>query len=278
MVSIFLNHWRDSLLPFCKNVNLHQAEHDGYYQIVYDDDTKRLRYQIRSKATNLLKRNMRMEDPNIIEISKRRKYFNSDEDQIIRAKVAEKGEKCWDELGSILNRNQKQIRERYNHYLKKPLKEDIWSFEEDQIIMFLMQGSLRGKWFQMESYLPGRNQVQIKNRWKRFLYLKEHPIQPAHFDIEPSVLFDHFQQQSTVQHFQVPNFISAQIRKNIIQPSLVLFYEGGQIPSDYSSEDPIVSDNHEDQFQRKYEMKDNHSLQYESTATFLISINGNKSN
>jgi hypothetical protein len=56
-----------------------------------------------------------------VDLSKKKRRFAQIEDQIILNKVAGNGPHCWKELGQMLNRNPKQIRDRYNHYLKNSL-------------------------------------------------------------------------------------------------------------------------------------------------------------
>jgi hypothetical protein len=97
--------------------------------------------------------------------SRKRFHFTEIEDRLIKETVTAKGSNCWKELEIILNRSSKQIRDRYNHYLKKPVRIESWSLEEDQLLINLMKGELKQKWFNLEKHFKGRNQIQIKNRW-----------------------------------------------------------------------------------------------------------------
>jgi hypothetical protein len=108
--------------------------------------------------------------------SEKRKHFTENEDQIIKKKVAEKGPNCWKKLGFLLNRNPKQIRDRYNHYLKEPLSKESWSPEEDLLLINLMKGLVKNKWSDLEKILKNRNQIQIKNRWRQLSYHQQNHL------------------------------------------------------------------------------------------------------
>jgi hypothetical protein len=97
----------------------------------------------------------------------KRKRFTEKDDLLIKDTVAKKGGKSWDELGSILNRDPKQVRDRYNRYLKEPISYDSWSNEENVKLDCLMSQGYSGQWVKMENFFPGRNQIQIKNQWKK---------------------------------------------------------------------------------------------------------------
>jgi hypothetical protein len=98
---------------------------------------------------------------------KKRKRFTQDEDEFIKIVVNVKGKNCWIKLGEILNRDPKQVRDRYNNYLKEDLNKGPWSIEENEKLMQLQNGNLKNKWSKMEEFFPGRNQVQIKNQWNK---------------------------------------------------------------------------------------------------------------
>jgi hypothetical protein len=110
-------------------------------------------------------------------ISSSRRSFTDEEDRIIKSNVAEKGTNCWNELGIILNRNPKQIRDRYNHHLKEQISDDLWSEEENQLLRDLMESEYSVKWSKMEKFFNGRNQNQIKNQWKKLLFDQKHSVQ-----------------------------------------------------------------------------------------------------
>jgi hypothetical protein len=115
---------------------------------------------------------------------KKRIRFSEREDHLIKMFVAENGITSWNELGKILSRNPKQIRDRYNHYLKETLINCAWSIEEDQLLLILMNGTLRGKWHYLEKYLRGRNQIQIKNRWRKLSFQQSIQFPHHHFNSE----------------------------------------------------------------------------------------------
>ena len=64
-----------------------------------------------------------------------------------------------------MNRKPRQVKERYNGYLRPDLKtNEPWTAEEDKQIEELVQKNGR-KWIEMEKLLPGRSNVMIKNRY-----------------------------------------------------------------------------------------------------------------
>jgi hypothetical protein len=132
--------------------------------------------------------------------SQQRNRFTEIEDQLIKDTFSEMGSKCWKELGILLKRKPKQIRDRYNHYLKEPLITDRWSTEEDQLLTNLMKGELKGKWVLMEQFLKGRNQIQIKNRWRKLCSSQENQFQPDNLNSNSKL--------SSQSKFYPPDFLS----------------------------------------------------------------------
>jgi hypothetical protein len=144
-------------------------------------------------------------------VSSKRKHFTEQEDHIIKFAFAEKGKECWKELGSILKRDPKQVRDRYNHSLKEPLSNDAWSREESQKLRCLMSGEYQGKWAQMEKFFPGRNQIQIKNHWRK---LNSHGSIPKQPTLKPF----QFNQQLQIETREPSTFSSQQLQRKSIQP------------------------------------------------------------
>ena len=98
-----------------------------------------------------------------VETGKRK--FTMEEDAIILSMVEQKGTKSWKEIAASLNnRTARQCRERWKHYLSQQIKQEPWSAEEDAILdsKFKEFGS---KWSIIAQSLPGRTDVNIKNRW-----------------------------------------------------------------------------------------------------------------
>lgn len=96
-----------------------------------------------------------------------RNKFSPEEDQKLRELVQKHGEHSWNLISSLMeNRNQRQCRERWKHYLSCDLKESIkpWTKDEDMIIM-TKYNELGAKWTKIAKELPGRSDLQVKNRY-----------------------------------------------------------------------------------------------------------------
>jgi hypothetical protein len=106
--------------------------------------------------------------------TKNKKHFNPEEDQIIRDMVAGKGPNCWNEIAGILNRTPQSIRNRYNLFLNRSSSKEQWSIEEDNSLIYLSNGPFYRKWAKLESFFPGRTQIQIKNRYNLLIRRLSH--------------------------------------------------------------------------------------------------------
>lgn len=70
----------------------------------------------------------------------------------------------WKRIGDQMGKTPRQCRERYKHYLCPGLKRDPWTQAEDELLT--KQVSLIGcRWVKICEYFPGRNDVNLKNRW-----------------------------------------------------------------------------------------------------------------
>ena len=76
----------------------------------------------------------------------------------------------------LKDRNTRQCRERWKHYLMSN-KEEKWSEAEDYILMEKID--LFGKkWTKISSFLPGRTDINVKNRYYTLLNSKNQPSNP----------------------------------------------------------------------------------------------------
>lgn len=102
-----------------------------------------------------------------------RAKFLPHEDSQLRALVAEFGEDQWRKVASRMpNRNVRQCRERWKHYICSNMAKEPWKPEEDEIL-FRMVNEMGFKWTKISKFLPGRTDIQVKSRWfKNFHHMR----------------------------------------------------------------------------------------------------------
>jgi hypothetical protein len=102
-----------------------------------------------------------------------KRKFTKFEDRIILEMVEGLGRRDWGAIAERLgSRSARQCRERWKHYLKPSIKNSEWSGEEDAILEreYAVHGP---KWSIISSVLPGRTEVNVKNRWARLCRQKK---------------------------------------------------------------------------------------------------------
>ncbi|OHT05741.1 Myb-like DNA-binding domain containing protein [Tritrichomonas foetus] len=113
-------------------------------------------YMMQMKASNNMKRK-----------------FSEKEDQIILQMVEHFGIHSWNKISEALGtRTPRQCRERWRHYLKPVIKPTSWTQEEDQLLEMKFN-ELGPKWSIIAPFLPGRTEVNVKNRWTRICRIRK---------------------------------------------------------------------------------------------------------
>lgn len=95
--------------------------------------------------------------------TKRNPWQPEEDDQVIDL-VAKYGQ-SWALIASLMkDRSGKQIRDRYLNKLKPDINKSEWATSEDELLMKLCK-QIGHKWSRIATYLPGRTEGQVKNRF-----------------------------------------------------------------------------------------------------------------
>ncbi|KAI9909738.1 hypothetical protein PsorP6_010214 [Peronosclerospora sorghi] len=97
------------------------------------------------------------------------KRWTKGQDTALRESVRIHGEKNWKAIAELVpGRNHAQCLQRWRKVLKPGLVKGHWSFEEDQVLEYLVtQGC--NNWGQIAERIPGRTPKQCRERWKNHL-------------------------------------------------------------------------------------------------------------
>ena len=112
--------------------------------------------------------------------STRKNQFTKSEDALIRKLVAEWGKRDGSIIAATqLQRTPREVRDRYEYYLRPGLIFDSWSEEEDTKLRAKVE-EYGTKWVHISRFFPGRSTVSLKNRWK---YIKKHSCPTENIDV-----------------------------------------------------------------------------------------------
>ena len=91
--------------------------------------------------------------------------FTHAEDQVLKELVKADGPNDWNAISShFVNRNARQVKERWEYYLSPNVNNGPWSPEEDAILI-QKYNELGSKWTVISKCLKGRTNTCCKNRW-----------------------------------------------------------------------------------------------------------------
>jgi hypothetical protein len=94
-----------------------------------------------------------------------RRKFSPEEDDVLRALVSEHGIGDWSLIAAkMLDRDARQCKERWFHYLTPCLNQKPWTHTED-ILLEAKVAEFGNRWKYFEFFFPGRSDVSIKNRY-----------------------------------------------------------------------------------------------------------------
>ncbi|XP_065860693.1 transcription factor MYB98-like [Euphorbia lathyris] len=91
--------------------------------------------------------------------------WSIEEDRLLSLLVEKYGVTKWSEVAQMVpGRNRKQCRERCNNHLRRNIKKDAWTEEEDKVLIQAHK-EVGNKWAEIEKRLPKRTENSIKNHW-----------------------------------------------------------------------------------------------------------------
>ena len=121
-----------------------------------------LNLEIVDRMIELEKENQSIEKKNRKNYSKR--LFTNEEDEKLKILIQQYGDD-WKKISKEMkDRNIRQCKERYLHYLSPNIKRSEWSSKEDFSLIKLIDEHGK-KWKIFEKHFPGRTEIDIRNRF-----------------------------------------------------------------------------------------------------------------
>lgn len=111
--------------------------------------------------------------------------FTPEEDERLKSLVMLHGTNSWTFISHLMGtRNRRQCRERWKNYLNPELRNEPWTFEEDQLLVD-KYAQFGPKWNKLAKFFTNRSDNSIRNRWQLMLRQWERQHNPSHFNQEP---------------------------------------------------------------------------------------------
>lgn len=103
----------------------------------------------------------------------RKGTWTSEEDALLIKLVYELKKRNWGDVAALIEgRTAKQCRERWCYNLDPSINKNVWTPEEDQILI-KSQSELGNRWAHIASLLPGRTENAVKTRFKSIMRAKK---------------------------------------------------------------------------------------------------------
>ena len=94
-----------------------------------------------------------------------RNKFTMTEDKLLKELVERYGTNSWGKIAEIIpNRNSRQCHDRWVNYLSPNINKNPWTEEEEMLLLSTIE-QIGLHWVKIAKKLPGRTDIQIKNRW-----------------------------------------------------------------------------------------------------------------
>lgn len=120
---------------------------------------------------------------------KRQPWQPYEDEQVLE--LVNKHGQSWALIASMMEgRTGKQIRDRFLNKLRPDIKNDEWTKEEDKLLISYFH-QIGRKWSKIATYIPGRTEGQVKNRFyshikKKLLLMEEYDLTSGSQDGDPS--------------------------------------------------------------------------------------------
>lgn len=164
-----------------------------------------------------------MDTNNPIKKKKSRHKFTKEEDQKLLNLVNQYGKNCWSFVAQNMDGlTARQCRERYQDYLSPGIRNEVWTFEEDQLLQQKV-AEYGQRWTTIAKFFNSRTDVNIKNHWT---ILSQRLAKSRKLESDKERLLNsldpNFIKQYTDQSFgKLNKFYQKQVPPGVVVPQLV---------------------------------------------------------